>query len=159
VITSLVALSYQAAHPRVYLLGRKPGTDVFRPLSSEHPEDETFEGLMMVRTEGRLFFANAQHVGDQVMALIEREQPQVVALDCSAIPDIEYSALKLLIEAEERLRGRGVLLWVVRLNPEARQMVERSPLWATLGPGRLFLNMEAAVEAYRRGLPRSSAGR
>jgi hypothetical protein len=40
------------------------------------------------------------------------------------------------------------LLWVVRLNPEARQMAERSPLWATLGPERLFLNMEAAVQHY-----------
>ena len=148
VVVSLVALSYQAAHPRVYVLGRKPGTDIFRPLSPEHPGDETFPGLLIVRPEGRLFFANAQHVGDQLMVLIERNHPQVAALDCSAIPDIEYSALKLLIEAEERLRARGILLWVVRLNPEARQMVERSPLWETLGRDRLFLNMETAVEHY-----------
>jgi anti-anti-sigma regulatory factor len=86
------------------------------------------------------------------MALIERDRPQVVALDCSAIPDIEYSALKLLIDAEERLRARGTLLWVVRLNPEARQMVERSPLWETLGHERLFPNMETAAEAYRARL-------
>jgi high affinity sulfate transporter 1 len=148
VIVSLVALSYQAAHPRVYVLGRKPGTDVFRPLSPEHPDDEIFPGLLIVRPEGRLFFANAQHVGDQLMSLVERDRPAIVALDCSAIPDIEYSALKLLIEGEERLRAQGILLWVVRLNPEARQMVERSPLWETLGPHRLFFNMEAAVERY-----------
>ena len=148
VIVSLVALSYQAAHPRIYVLGRKPGTDIFRPVSPEHPGDETFPGLLIVRPEGRLFFANAQHVGDQLMSLIERDRPQVVALDCSAIPDIEYSALKLLIEAEERLRAQGILLWVVRLNPEARQMVERSPLWETLGRERLFLNMETAVDHY-----------
>jgi len=148
VIVSLVALSYQAAHPRVYVLGRKPGTDVFRPVSPEHPEDETFPGLLMVRPEGRLFFANAQHVGDQVMALIDREQPRIVAFDCSGIPDIEYSALKVLVEAEERLRARGVLVWLVRLNPEALQMVRRSPLWKTLGRERLFLNMETAVEHY-----------
>jgi len=148
VIVSLVALSYQAAHPRMYLLGRKPGTDVFRPLSPEHPEDETFPGLMMVRTEGRLFFANIQHVGEQLKVLIERERPAIIAFDCSAIPDIEYSALKVLIEAEERLRERGVLMWLVRLNPDALQMVERSPLWDTLGRERLFFNMEAAVERY-----------
>jgi high affinity sulfate transporter 1 len=148
VIMSLVALSYQAARPKVYVLGRKPGTDVFRPLSPDHPDDETFPGLLMARPEGRLFFANAQHVGDQLMSLIERDRPAIVALDCSAIPDIEYSALKLLIEGEERLRAQGILLWVVRLNPEARQMVERSPLWETLGPDRLFLNMEAAVQRY-----------
>lgn len=149
VIVSLIALSYQAAHPRVYVLGRKPGTDIFRPLSPEYPGDETFPGLLIVRPEGRLFFANIQHVGEQLMAHIERERPAVVAFDCSAIPDIEYSALKVLIEAEERLRAQGITLWVVRLNPEARQMVERSPLWQTLGRERLFPNMEAAAEAYR----------
>ena len=154
VIVSLVALSYQAAHPRVYVLGRKPGTDVFRPLSPDHPDDETFPGMLIVRPEGRLFFANAQHVGEQLMSLIDRDRPKIVALDCSGIPDIEYSALKMLIEGEERLRAQGILLWLVRLNPEARQMVERSPLWETLGPSRLFLNMEAAVEAYRHGAPR-----
>ncbi|WP_295436380.1 SulP family inorganic anion transporter [uncultured Thiodictyon sp.] len=58
IIVSLVALSYQAAHPRVYTLGRKPGTEVFRPRAQGHPEDETFPGLLMVRPEGRIFFAN-----------------------------------------------------------------------------------------------------
>jgi high affinity sulfate transporter 1 len=148
VIVSLVAIAYQAAHPRVYVLGRKPGTDVFRPLSPDHPEDETFPGLLMARPEGRLFFANAQHVGEQVLSLIESSRPRVLALDMSAVPDIEYSALKALIEGEERHRARGVQLWLVALNPEVRQMVERSSLWETLGPDRLFFNMEAAVQRY-----------
>jgi MFS superfamily sulfate permease-like transporter len=152
VIVSLVALAYQAAHPKVYVLGRKPGTDVFRPLSPEHPEDETFPGLLMARPEGRLFFANAQHVGDQVLPLIEKQQPKVLALDLSAVPDIEYSALKMLIDAEERLRSRGVELWLVALNPEALGMVERSSLRESLGRERLLFNLEAVVTRYRAGL-------
>jgi high affinity sulfate transporter 1 len=152
VIVSLVALAYQAAHPKVYVLGRKPGTDVFRPLSPEHPEDETFPGLLMARPEGRLFFANAQHVGEQLMPLIDSSQPRVVALDFSAVPDIEYSALKMLIDAEERLRSRGIELWLVALNPGARGMVERSSLWETLGRERLLFNLEAVVTRYRAGL-------
>jgi hypothetical protein len=39
-------------------------------------------------------------------------------------------------------------LWVVRLNPEARQMVERIPLWETLGSDRRFPNTKAAVQHY-----------
>ncbi len=66
IIVSMVALVYQASRPRVYVLGRKPGTHVFRPRSDEHPEDETFPGLLMVRPEGRIFFANAQHIGEQI---------------------------------------------------------------------------------------------
>ena len=44
IILSLFGLAYQVADPPVYVLGRKPGTNVFRPRSEEHPEDETFFG-------------------------------------------------------------------------------------------------------------------
>jgi high affinity sulfate transporter 1 len=148
IIVSLVGLAYQAAHPRVYALGRKPGTDVFRPRSDDHPEDETFPGLLMVRPEGRIFFANAQRVGDQLLPLIEAAQPKVLALDFSAVFDIEYSALKMVIEAEEKLRERGILLWLVALNPEALAMVQRSSLGETLGRERLLFNLPTAVERY-----------
>ena len=54
------------------VIGRKRGADVLRPLSPEHPDDETFEGLLIVRPEGRLFFVNAQNVADQINALVSR---------------------------------------------------------------------------------------
>jgi high affinity sulfate transporter 1 len=148
VIVSLVALSYQAAHPRVYAVGRKPGTDVFRAPSPEHADDETFPGLLMVRPEGRIFFANAQRVADQLLPLIAAAKPRVLALDFSAVFDIEYSALKMLIEAEEKLREQGIELWLVALNPDALGMVQRSPLGATLGHERLHFNLQTAVERY-----------
>ena len=57
IVLSLVGLAYQVADPPVYVLGRKPGTNVFRPSTKEHPEDETFPGLLILRPEGRMFFA------------------------------------------------------------------------------------------------------
>jgi len=149
IIVSLVALAYQAAHPRVYVLGRKPGTDVFRPRSAEHPEDESVLGLLLVRPEGRIFFANAQRIGEQLLPLVEAAGPRVLAIDFSAVPDIEYSALKMLIEGEERLRERGVLLWLVALNPEVLGMVQRSSLGETLGRERLLFNLQTAVDRFR----------
>lgn len=149
VVLSLVAIAYQSAHPWVHLLGRKPGTDVFRPRSDEHPDDETFPGLLMVRPEGRIFFANAQRIGEQIWPLIDAAEARVVAMDFSAVPDIEYSALKMLIEGEERLRERGALLWLVALNPEALGMVRRSSLGETLGRERLLFNLPTAVQRYQ----------
>jgi sulfate permease, SulP family len=149
VIVSLVALAYQAARPPLFVMARKPGTDVFRPRSDAHPEDETFPGLLLVRPEGRIFFANAQYVGERVWALVDAERPEVVAIDFSAVPDIEYSALKMMIEGEEKARERGVLLWLVALNPEALRMVKRSSLWQTLGHERMLFNLQTAVERFR----------
>jgi MFS superfamily sulfate permease-like transporter len=146
-VLSLLSLIYDANRPRVYALGRKRGSDVFRPLP-EHPNDETFPGLLVVRTEGRMYFANAERVGEHLWPLIEASRPRVVLLDCSAIPDIEYTALVMLSEFEARLREGGISLWLAALNPEALRVTERSPLGAVLGHERMFFTVEQAVAAY-----------
>jgi high affinity sulfate transporter 1 len=150
IILSLVALAHQVANPPVHILGRKPGTNVFRPRSKEHPEDETFPGLLLLRFEGRLFFANAERLGDKVRAFMAEAHPKVVVLDLSAVFDLEYTALKMLTEAEKRGRERGVELWLSALNPEVLTMVQRSPLGETLGRERLLFNLETAVDRYQK---------
>jgi high affinity sulfate transporter 1 len=150
VIVSLLSLARQAYNPPVYALGRKPGTTVFRAVSAEHPDDEQWPGLLMIRVEGRLFFANAQRVGDLVWPMVEAAKPSVVLLDFRAVTDVEYTALKMLGEAEEKLRGAGRQLWVAGLNPAVFEVVERSSLGAALGHERMFLNMQAAVEKFQR---------
>ncbi len=149
VVASLLALIYHSNHPLVYVLARKSGTNVFRPLSAENSDDETFPGLLIVRTEGRIHFANAQRVGDKMWPLIHRAKPKVVLLDCSAIPDIEYTALRMLTDAEEKLRQSGITLWLAALNPEALDVIRRTPLEKVLGRSRMFFNVEQAVAAWR----------
>jgi high affinity sulfate transporter 1 len=148
IVVSLVALAYQAANPVVHVLGRKPGTEVFRPRSPEHPEDETFPGLLLLRIEGNLFFVNARSVGEKIGALIEQIQPRVVALDLGGVPHLEYTALKMLAEAEERERARGLELWLVSLNPEVLQLIQRSALGPILGRKRMHFDVEVAVSEY-----------
>jgi SulP family sulfate permease len=150
IVVSLIALAYQVADPPVHVLGRKPGTNVFRPRSDEHPEDESFPGLLLLRPEGRIFFLNAERVGQKIRALIDSEKPKVVALDLSGVFDFEYSALKMLAEGEKRYREEhGVLLWLVGLTPGVLAMVQRSPLGATLGRERMVFNREQAVARFQ----------
>jgi SulP family sulfate permease len=150
IVVSLVALAYQAANPSVHVLGRKPGTNVFRPLSGEHSEDETFSGLLLLRLEGRVFFANAERIGEKMRSLVAEAKPKVVALDLSGVLDLEYTALKMLTEGEKRVRERGVMLWLVGLNPEVLRVVQNSQVGERLGRERMFFNLEQAVENFQR---------
>jgi high affinity sulfate transporter 1 len=152
VTISILTLFYQANHPLVYAVGRKPGTEVFRPLTGKHPQDESIPGLLIVRTEGRMTFASAPRVGEHLWDLVDEAQPTVVILECSAIPDFEYTALKALIGLEEKLQGRGIVLWLSALNPEALKVVKSSPLGQTLGNERMFFNLREAVQAYEKGV-------
>jgi sulfate permease, SulP family len=148
IVLSLAALAAQVAVPPVYVLGRKPGTNVFRPRSEEHPEDETYPGLLLLRLEGRIFFANAQLIGQKIQLLVNEAKPSVVALDLSGVPDLEYTALKMLSEGEKRQRERGVSIWLVGLNPRVLQMVQKSSLGKALGRERMQFSLEMAAAQY-----------
>jgi high affinity sulfate transporter 1 len=149
IIVSMIGLASQAAHPHVYVVGRKRGADVLRPVSPDHPDDETFEGLLILRPEGRLFFVNAQQVADRIDELVTQHQPRVVALDLSRVPDVEYSALQLIMEGEKRAASRGVTLWLAALNPAVLQVVRNAGFDRQLGPDRLLFNAREAIARYQ----------
>ncbi|MDF3884913.1 SulP family inorganic anion transporter [Cupriavidus basilensis] len=148
IVVSLLALAHQTSDPPVYVLRRKLGTNVFRPVSAEHPDDEAFPDLLLLRPEGPIFFANAEHVGQKIRTLIEQTHPQIVVLHLRAVIDLEYTALKMLTEAEKELRKQGITLWLVGLNPGVLAMVQHSPLGETLGRDRMFFNLDRAVAAW-----------
>jgi high affinity sulfate transporter 1 len=148
VVLSLLALVFHGSRRPVFVLGRKPGTDVFRPRSKEHPEDEFFPGLLILKTEGLIHFANIQRIGDLMWPLVYRHQPRVVILDFSAIPDLEYTALKMLTESEKKLSQSGISLWLAGLNPEPLQLIQESALGQTLGRTRMYFNLEQAVRSF-----------
>jgi high affinity sulfate transporter 1 len=154
IVVSLLGLAQQVADPPVHVLGRKPGSNVFRPRSSEHPEDEIFPGLLLLRPEGRIFFANVSRVGEKIRRAMLEAKPKVVALHLRGVFDLEYTALKMLTEAEQSLRADGVRLWLVGLNPGVLAMVQRSPLGDALGREGLLFNLEQAVAKYQ-ALPSS----
>ncbi len=149
IIVSLLGLAYQTAHPPVYVIGRKPGVDVLRPLSPENPADETIDGLLILRPEGRIYFVNAQNISDKIHELIAQYKPHIVTLDLSRVPDIEYSAMQMLIEGERRTTERGETLWLAALNPSVLKMVRQSGLAETLGHERLLFNARAAIEGFQ----------
>jgi sulfate permease, SulP family len=148
IVLSLITLAHQTAHPRVSIIGRKRGADVLRPISPEHPDDEVFEGLLIVRPEGRLFFVNAQNVADRIAALVAEHKPRVLALDLSRVSDIEYSALQMLIEHDERAAREGAVVWLVGLNPGVLEVVRNAGLDKQLGPQRLLFNARIAIERF-----------
>jgi len=153
IVVSIVSLAQQVANPPVYVLGRKPGTNVFRPRSAEHPEDESFPGLLLLRVEGRVFFLNAARIGEKIRSLMPEMKPNVVALDLSGVFDFEYTALKALIEAHKRFADDGISVWLVGLTPAVLRVIERSVLAERLGRDQMHFNLEIALRNYLRATP------
>jgi len=67
----------------------------------------------------------------------------------SRLFDIEYSALQMLMERENRGADGRATLWLVDLNPRVLEVVRNSGLAERLGPERLLFNARAAIERYQ----------
>jgi high affinity sulfate transporter 1 len=156
VVLSMATLAHQANNPTVYVMVRKPGTDHFRPVSKDHPEDESFPGLLILRTDGRVHFGNVDHIGEQMADAIRGCSPKVLLLDCSGIAGFEYTALERLDRAEEQLCGEGVELWLAGLSPEAFELAWRSELGQRLGRPRMHFTVAGAVETFQAKGPCAS---
>lgn len=152
VILSLASLLHQANNPVVYALRRKPDGTQFEPAEPGTPGDPALPGLLIARIEGRVYFGNAQNIGEKLRALIEGTRARVVLLDCRAIFDIEYTALRTMIEAERTFAGQGVELWLAALNPGVLELVRRTALAERLGTRRMHASLAAAVASYEATL-------
>jgi high affinity sulfate transporter 1 len=148
VILSFLGLAAQVSNPRVHIIGRMRGQDLLRPLSPDHPDDESFPGLLMLRPEGRLFFANGQQVGDRIRQLVDESRPRVLVLDLSRVFDIEYSALQAMSEGRRRLAEDGIEVWLAGLNPDVLQSARASGLAGEVGEERMFRDARAALGHY-----------
>jgi len=151
VLISLASLILLGNRFPVHVLGRKPGTNVFRPRSPEHPDDETFPGLLLLRPEGAMYFFNTPRLAHLILELRLAAAPRVMALDLGAVPELEFTALRRLIDAEEQLRNEGIMLWLVALNSEVLRVVQHSGLAERLGRERMHFTLEQAVESYLTG--------
>ena len=150
VIDSLLSLANQAYNSPLYAVARKRGTAVFRPVGAAHPDDESWPGLLLLRIEGRLFFANAQRVADLIWSRQQSTRAQVLVIDCRAVTDVEYTAIKVLEQLDDKLRSNGCCLWFAGMTQGVFEVIERSGIGAKIGHERMFLNLQAAVEAYER---------
>lgn len=153
IVVSLLGLASQTTHPHIYIIARKQATNVLRPVSPQHPNDEIYEGLLIVRPEGRIFFMNAQEIAHQIGILVKQQKPKVLVLDMSRVADIEYSALKMLIEGEKRVTEHGACLWLSSLNPSVLDVVRRSGFADHLGKQRMLFNASVAMDHYQELYP------
>ena len=140
---SLLLLLYRASRPYIAVLGRAPGSADQYGDVDRHPENETFDGIIVVRVEAGLYFANA----DSIRARIEQlaGTARVVVLDAETIAFIDVTAARMLEQLVDDLRRRGGRLLVARDVGEVRDILSRVSSDDELL--HVFPTVQAAVDA------------
>lgn len=152
VIVSLLALVWRASQPRLSVLGREPGRFIFSD-SRRHPENQTLPGLMILRPDEGLFFANADALRNDILRLVENSQPPVTValLDLEMSNQLDVPSVDMLAELKRELEQRNVEFWLSRLHGPVREALDLSGVLQQIGSKDIYSRtLESSVEYLTR---------
>ena len=147
VVASLVVMLQKTSRPHVAVLGRLPGTPVFRNVERS-PAAVTSPGILVVRVDAPLYFANAEYLKEKLQRVAaDREGLRVLVFDMSSVNDLDSSADRALHELADDFAAQGIDLYVAFVKGLVLDVMRRSGFHDHLGPERFFLSTDEAVRA------------
>ena len=146
VVASLVVVLRQTTRPHIAVLGRIPGTTQFRNVERS-PSAVTTDGVMVVRVDAPLYFANLDYLRERLTSLEEEQDGRMRALviDATSVTELDSSADTALVEIAEDLARREVDLYLAGVKGRLLDVMRRSGSYQRLGPERFFLSADDAV--------------
>lgn len=158
VALSLIAFVNQAWRPYRAELGRRRGVRGYHDLS-RHPHGEVIEGVVIVRFDAPLFFANAGLFAEYVRSSVaERQGVRYVILAAEPITSIDSTAVDELVRLDDALARSGIQLVIAEMKGPVKDDLERRGLGARFGPERFAPTVGAAVDGIT-GSERGDIGR
>jgi sulfate permease, SulP family len=143
VSVSLGLFLYRTSRPHIAEVGLVPGTEHFRNVTRH--KVLTSPKLLTLRVDESLYFANARSLEDRVNdAVAQSPNLEHLVLQCSAINDIDASALESLEAIETRLRDSGIALHLSEVKGPVMDRLDKTHFLKTLS-GRVFLTQFQAV--------------
>lgn len=151
VALSLGTLVWRSSHPHMAVVGRVPGTEHFRNVDRHQVVTEP--GLIAVRVDESLYFANASVLQDRIEALVQADPAaRHVLLVCSAVNQIDTTALGVLSELQRSLGQRGMRLLLSEVKGPVMDRLQGTDFGRRM-QGQVFLSTHAAfadVAAHKR---------
>jgi SulP family sulfate permease len=149
VVLSLLLVVGRASQARFSILGRVPGRLQFADLR-ENPENITVPGLCIIRFDEGVFYANAESLRDKIVETVGSSNPPIrsVVLDLEMTSDLDIPGAEMLGVVQEELGASGVRLRLSRLQPETRDLLDRSGVAEKIGAENIHLRTIGAVASY-----------
>ncbi len=148
-LVSLLLVIARASESRVSVLGKVPGQPQFTNLR-DNAENLVIPGLLIVRVEEGIFYANAESIRDQIMALMwDSNTPvQTVVLDLEMTGDLDLAGAEMLDELHSELQDIGVRLRLARLQRSVRVLLARTRTSRKIGVDNVHPRVLFAVATY-----------
>jgi high affinity sulfate transporter 1 len=149
VLASLIFVVYKSSRPHVSSLGRVPGVPGAYSDLGRHPENTPIPGVLIVRVDGQLYYANALTVRDRVKAMIAEmaSPPRAVILDSSAWDQLDLTSTDVLTSLVKELRGNGIAVYFADVHAPVLEYVRKTGLLEFIGEDHVFPTVDLAVRS------------
>lgn len=150
IVASILLFITLNTRPHTAILGRLPNTNIFRNIE-QFPEAETLPGLVILRIDASLYFANVVFLKQRVHEICDTYGPDLRALilDGSAINDLDSSADTALHQLSDEFKKKGISFYIAGVKAPVREVMRRSGLYETLGGDHFFFTIDAAVRRFQ----------
>ncbi|HLB48008.1 MAG TPA: SulP family inorganic anion transporter [Anaerolineales bacterium] len=147
IVASLLFVIYRSSRPHISSLGRVPDTPGAYSDLTRHPENTPVPGVLILRLDGPMYYANALTIRDRIKAMIAKAEPlpRVVIFDASAQDQIDVTSVEVLKSLIKELRGNGIAVYAAEVHAPVREFSRRAGLLEFIGENQLFPNVDTAV--------------
>jgi anti-anti-sigma factor len=151
IATSLLAIVYRSSRPRLDVLGKIDGEKAAWGRLHDHPDRRPVDGVLVVRLDAPLFWANASAFEDRLLTQLD-EWPgtRALVLDLEATTQLDTTSADMLAHLAVELDKRGVRLYLARVLHGVKEVLRRSGFGEKVGPDRFWHSISQCVRAARR---------
>nr|GEW17403.1 sulfate transporter 4.1, chloroplastic-like [Tanacetum cinerariifolium] len=164
---SLAFVIHESANPHIAVLGRLPGTTVYRNIQ-QYPEAYTYNGIVIVRIDAPIYFANTSYIKDRlreyeiVVDQSSKRGPEVeriyfVILEMAPVTYVDSSAVQALKELYQEYNSRDIQIAIANPNREVLLTLAKSGFIEQIGKEWCFVRVHDAVQVCLQHVPTSDS--
>ncbi|XP_047325889.1 sulfate transporter 4.1, chloroplastic-like isoform X1 [Impatiens glandulifera] len=156
---SLAFVIHESANPNVAVLGRLPGTTIYRNLK-QYPEAYTYNGIVVVRVDAPIYFANISYIKERLREFEfqckeedesmrrgpEVERVHFVVLEMAPATYIDSSAVQALKDLHQEYESRDIKMTIANPNKDVLSTLSKSGLVDMIGKEWCFVRVHDAVQ-------------
>ena len=161
-LASLAFVIYRSSRPHLSSLGRVPGAAGAYSDLARHPENTPVPGVLIVRLDAPLYYANALTARDLVKAMIREASPppRAVVFDAEGQDELDLTSARVLTGLVEELRRNGLAVAFASVHAPVLERARETGLLEAAGEGRVFATVDLAVhELEAQASPPGETGR
>jgi MFS superfamily sulfate permease-like transporter len=145
---SLAFVVYRSSRPHLSSLGRIPGTPGAYSDLTRHPENTPVPGVLIVRLDGPLYYANALTVRDGVRGLVAAQPspPHAVIFDAGAQDTLDLTSAAMLKSLFAELASRGIDLYLADVHAPVLERARQAGLAGSVAEDHVLPTVDSAVQ-------------